>query len=137
MSRRIASVVASPRDRTVAWRDGGTRVPLGDRRMAAVAVVGAIGRDLGDLAFDLIEQAGQDFAVAPGGGRHFDADDVLTGLVNRQMDLPPRATLTHPVLTHFLFTFAEDLQSRRIDHHMRWTLPLPTRNLQARRDIWV
>ena len=32
----VASVVASPRDRTVAWRDGDTRVPLGDRRLAAV-----------------------------------------------------------------------------------------------------
>lgn len=69
----VAGVVISPRDRTIAWRDGGTRVPLGDRRMAAVAVVGAIGRYLGDLAFDLVEQAGQDFAVAPGGGGHFNA----------------------------------------------------------------
>ena len=39
----IARVVVSPRDRTVAWRNGDMRVPLGDRRMATVAVVGAIG----------------------------------------------------------------------------------------------
>jgi len=50
----VAGVFISPRDRTVAGWDGGTRVPLGDRRRAAVAVVGAVGRYLKDLAFDLI-----------------------------------------------------------------------------------
>ena len=67
----VARVAISPRDRTVAGRDGGPSVPFGDRCMAAVAVVGAIGRDLRNLPLDLVEQAGQDFAVAPIGGGNF------------------------------------------------------------------
>jgi hypothetical protein len=121
----VAGVVVSPRHRTVTWRDGGTRVPLGDRRMAAVAVVGAIGRYLVDLAFDLVEQARQDFTVAPGGGGHFNADDVLGGFVYCQMDLAPRATLADPVLTHFPFAFAKDLQASRINYHVRRSLARP------------
>lgn len=128
----VASVVASPRDRTVAWRDGGTRVPLGDCRMAAVAVVGTIGRDLGDLAFDLVEQAGQDFAVAPGGGGHFNADDVLGAFVYGQMDLAPGAALADTVLTHLPFAFAENLQASRIDHHVRRPLTRPARYLHRK-----
>ena len=133
----VASMVASPRDRAVAWRNGSTRVPLGNRRMAAVAVVGAIGRDLGDLAFDLVEHAGQDFAVARGGGGHFNADDVLGGFVDCQMDLASGAALAHPVLTHFPFAFAEDLQASRIDHHVCRPLTRPARYLQGLcRFVW-
>ena len=90
---------------------GAPRVPFGDRRLAPPAVAGAIGRYLRDVPLDLIEQAGQDFAVTPGGGGHFDADEILAGLVNRQMDLAPGATLPDPVLAYFPFPFAEDLQT--------------------------
>lgn len=49
---------------------GSTRVPFGDRRVAAAAVVGdAIGRDLREIPIDLVEQVRLDFAVAPSGDR--------------------------------------------------------------------
>ena len=41
-------------EKGVAWWDRSTRVPLGDRRMAAVAVVDAISRRLREIAFDLM-----------------------------------------------------------------------------------
>ena len=97
-----------------------------------MAVVGAIGRDLGDLSFDLIEQAGQDFAVAPGGGGHFNVDDVLGGFVDRQVDLAPSAALADPVLTHLTFAFAENLQARRINHHVCRPLARPARHLHRK-----
>ena len=52
-------MIVSPSDGTFPRGNGGTSAPFGDGRVAAVAVIGAIGRDLGDLAFDLVEQAGQ------------------------------------------------------------------------------
>lgn len=82
-------MVVSSRDRSVARRNGGTRLPLGNCCMKAVAVVCAIGRDMGDIAFDLVEQSGQD-----------NDDDVLRRFVYRQMDLKPQVMLVHSVLTH-------------------------------------
>jgi hypothetical protein len=121
-------MIVSPGNGAFPRGNGGTSAPLGDGRVAAVAVVGAIGRYLVDLAFDLVEQAGQDFAVAPVGGGHFNADDVLGAFVYGQVDLAPRAALAHPVLTHLPFAFAENLQPGRIDHHMRRPLARPARN---------
>lgn len=135
-------MAASPRDCPVACRDGGTRVPLGARRMAAVAFVDAIDRDLGDIADDLVELPGQDFAVAPGGGDHFDADDVLGGFFYVQVNLAPGVALANSVLTHCSmvgfaqptggsgkprfpkppfrsFAFTDDLPPGGLDHHGR------------------
>lgn len=47
--------------------------------MAALGVVGAIGADLGYLAFDLPEEVRKDLAVVPIGRADLDADDVLGG----------------------------------------------------------
>jgi hypothetical protein len=125
---RIAGMIVSPGNGAFPRGNGGTRAPLGDGGVAAVAVVGTLGRYLGDLAFDLVEQAGQDFAVAPVGGGHFNADDVLGAFVYGQVDLAPRAPLADPVLAYLPFPFAENLQPGRIDHPMRRPLARPARN---------
>ncbi len=127
----VARVVVYPRDSTVAWLDGGTR-PVWRSPRAAAAVASVTGRYLREIALDRVEQAGHDLAVAPGGGGHFNADDVLAGFVYGQIDVGPGATLARVVLTHFPFAFAEDLQARRIDHHVRRTLARPTRKLHRK-----
>ncbi len=65
----------------------------------------------------------------PGRGGHFDADDVLVRLVDGQMDLAPGAALAGSMQTDFPFTFAEDLQARRIDHHVHRARAWPARDL--------
>jgi hypothetical protein len=65
----------------------------------------------------------------------------LVAFVYGQVDLAPGAALADPVLTHLPFAFAEDLQTGRIDHHVRRPLRgrrgIFTESSPARRDMWV
>ena len=78
----IAGMIVAPGNRAVPRGNGGTGVPVGNGGMAAFGVVGAIGGHLREVAFDLVKQSGEHFAVAPIGRRHFNADNVLGGLVD-------------------------------------------------------
>ncbi len=124
----VTGMIVAPGNSTVPRGNGGTGVAVGNGGMAAFGVVGAIGGHLRDFVFDLVKQPGEHFAVAPIGRRHFNADDVLGGLVDGQVDLAPGAALADPVLTDFPFTFAEDLQAGRVHHHVRWPLTRPSGN---------
>jgi hypothetical protein len=99
--------------------------------MAAFGIVGAVGRNLGHRALDLREQLGEHLVVAPVGGGDLDADDVLLGLIDRQVDLAPGAALADPVLANLPFALAKDLQTGR------GRRGIFTASCAARRDMWV
>ena len=129
LENNATGMIVAPGNSTVPRGNGGTGVPVGNGGMAAFDVVGAIGRHLRDFAFDLVKQTGEHFAVTPIGRRHFNANDILGGLVDGQVDFAPGAALADPVLAHFPFPFTEDLQAGRVDHDVRQRLARPTRNL--------
>jgi len=124
----VTGVIIAPGNGAVPRGNGGTAVAVGNGGMAAFGIVGAIGGHLRDFAINLIKQPAEHFAVAPIGRRHFNADDVLGGLVDGQMNFAPGAALADPVLAHFPFAFTEDLQARRAHHHVRGPFARPTRN---------
>jgi group II intron reverse transcriptase/maturase len=104
-------------------------ITVGNGAMAGFGVVGAIGGHLGDIPVDLIEQTGEDFTVAPVAVGDSNPDDVLGGLVDGQMDLAPSTVLADAVLPHLPFPFTEDVQPRRVHHHVRWPFARPTWSL--------
>jgi len=78
---------APPRYSAFLGRDGGFGGAHCNGAMAATGVVSAVSRDLEEVAFDLPEQIGEDFAVAPVGGADLDTDDALLSLIHGHMDL--------------------------------------------------
>ncbi len=114
----IARMIVPPGDRAVSGRNRCLGAAFGNAAMAAFGIVGAVGRNLGHRALDLREQLGEHLVVAPVGGGDLDADDVLLGLIDRQVDLAPGAALADPVLANLPFALAKDLQTGRVDHDM-------------------
>jgi hypothetical protein len=131
----IARMLVSPEHRAVAWRDRGQGLSLGDGSMGSFGVIGTIGGDLRDFAVNLRQQVGEDLAVAPVGGGHLNADDVLLGFIDGQVNLAPGASLAHHVRANFPLALAKYLQPGRIQHHKRATLSRVAGNLhcQSRR----
>ena len=125
----IPRVIVSPENGPVSGRDSGFGTSLGNRCVAALGVIGTIGRYLRHVPFDWFEAFRKHFAVVPVGGSDFEPDDVFGRFIHGQMDLAPSAALANPVLTDFPFAFAKDLQPGRIDHDRHRSAPRPTGNL--------
>src|SRR5674476_634694 len=82
-------------------------------------IVGAICINLYNMAFNLVKQTLEDFTICPVGRGDFDADGILIGSINRKMYLNPTSPLAYAMLSYFPFTFAINLQPRRIDYNVQ------------------
>ena len=114
-----------------ARRDGGAGLALQQQVMTGTAVIGAIGRDLGDVALDLRQQLRQHFGIADRRFRHQCGHHLVRGRIHRQMQLSPDATVTCTVLAHLPLALAEHLQPGRIDQQMARRIARPALDRHA------
>lgn len=124
---RIARMIIPPGDRAVSGRNRCLGAAFGNAAMAAFGIVGAVGRNLDHRAFDLREQLGEHLVVAPVGGGDLDADDVLLGLIDRQVDLAPGAALADPRVIAPSCHNAEQLGTKFVDSRRQHALGLDAR----------
>lgn len=125
----IAWMVVPPGHRIMASRNRRPGFPLGNGGVDALGVLGAIGGNLSDFAFDLCQQMREDFAVVLVGCRHFNPDDVLGAFVDGQVDLAPGTAFADTVLANHPLALAEDLEPGGIHYHMCATLSRTAWNL--------
>ena len=85
----IPGMIVSPSDCAVSGRNRRLGAAFGNAAMAPFGIVGAVGRDLGYLTINLRKQVREHFAVTPVGSGELNADDVLFGFIDRQVDLAP------------------------------------------------
>ena len=128
----IPGMIVSPSDCAVSGRNRRLGAAFGNAAMAPFGIVGAVGRDLGYLTINLRKQVREHFAVTPVGSGELNADDVLFGFIDRQVDLAPGAPFSDAVLAHLPFALAEDLQAGRVDHDMNRPLARATGNLHRK-----
>ena len=104
---------------------------VGDRIMAFARVVGAVGRDAGDLLVrrDLVEQVGQDRGVTDVARGDLDGPDLQCFLVYPEVDLAPDASPGAAMLAGVPFAFALDLDPGAVDQQVQRTLRPPMRDV--------
>lgn len=92
--------VPLPRSSVPSDRDDRGGLPFDDGGVAAAGVIGPVGGHSADLLVlrNLVEQIGQDRAVALAAGGEFHGADVRCGRVHRQMHLAPLAAPLDAVL---------------------------------------
>ena len=127
----VPRVIVSPQNGPVSGRECGFGTSLGNRCVAALGILGPIGRYWRHVPFDWFEEIRKHFAVMPVGGSDFEPDDVLGRFIHGQMNFAPGAAFADTVLANLPFTFAKDLQTRRIDHDRDRPTPWTTRNLNG------
>ena len=69
--------IVSPENGPVSGRDSGFGPSLGNRCVAALGILGPIGRYWRHVPFDGFEEIRKHFAVMPVGGSDFEPDDVF------------------------------------------------------------
>lgn len=100
-------------------RDRRSRLPLADRVITVTAVVGPIGRDLANLALDLIEQVGQQLRIFEIISRDDDRHELPRRLVRAEVEFTPRAAARVPVLAHLPLALAIDFDAGRVDDQVQ------------------
>ena len=100
----VPRVIVSPQNGPVSGRDSGFGTSLGNRCVAALGVIGTIGRYLRHVPFDWFEEIRKHFAVMPVGGSDFEPDDVFGRFIHGQMNLAPGAAFADTVLANLPFT---------------------------------
>jgi hypothetical protein len=100
------------------------RVPRANAVITIAFVIGPIAGNLRDLIFHLVEQVGQDLAVAVIVRGDDRGDNFTRRFVHAQMQLAPGAPVGVAVLAHFPLAFAKDFDARAIHHHVQG-LPTP------------
>ena len=103
--------VPLPRSSVPSDRDDCGGLPFDDGGVAAAGVIGPVGGHGADLLVlrDLVEQIGQDRAVALAAGGEFHGADVRCGRVHRQMHLAPLAAPLDAVLAGLPLAVAKEL----------------------------